>query len=195
MCEPVSITMGVMAAGAAVTSIVGANNARQAAKGTEENRRKSVESQIAENRRRATADYIQTVRDEQLTQRQEEDSVTQKIQDQSFTERAAASTAKVSAAERGVSGQSLALIDADYRYQTDVASSRLQLNQDQANYQHKRNIQNAGAEYNNRASSLTPYIPKPQAPVDYLGPIFQAGGQAMSGGVSTGAFKKAGLYE
>jgi hypothetical protein len=193
-CEPTSLTLASLAiAGAgAGASIAGQSQANSAANQVEQQKANAVDEQIKENRRRATSDYIAKVQDEQLQQVQEQQRLAEQELDLSKRERHASSQATVAAAESGVAGQSLAAIQADYRLQMDQAAARLGVNQDQANYQHTRNIQAYGVEYNNRATSIQPYQKQPVKPVDYFGPIFGAVGQGLNTGVNTQAFVGSG---
>lgn len=189
MCEPVSLTaasMGIAAAGAG-TSIMGQRAQNSAAKQVEDQKATAVDEQIQENRRRATADYLAAVMDEQLQQAQEMQALAEHELDMSRDVRDAKSKATVAAAESGVAGQSLELIKLDYDYQMSQAAGRLGINQDNANYQHTRNIQAYGVQYQNRAASVQPYTKQMVRPVDYFGPIFGAFGQGLNTAVQTQA--------
>lgn len=190
MCEPATLTaasVAISAAGAGA-SIAGQTQQNSAARAVERQKSEAVNDQITENRRRATADFIAKVQDEQLQQAQEEQALEEKELDLSNRERHAVAQTNVAASESGVVGQSLAAIQNDYRLQMDQAAARLGINQDQANYQHKRNIQAYGQEYQNRATAVQPYQQQPVKPVDYFGPIFGAAGAGLDAGVRTGAF-------
>lgn len=194
MCEPATLTGAslVIAAAGAGTSIAGQGQQRSAAQQVEEQKAAAVNAQIIENRRRATADYIAQVQDEQLQRAQEEQALVEKELDLARHERDANSKAVVAASESGVTGQSLAAIQQDYRLQTDQAAARLGVNQDMANYQHKRNIDAMGVVYQNRATSVQPYQKQQVKPVDYFGPIFSTLGTGLDAGVRTGAFVGSG---
>jgi hypothetical protein len=179
--------MGIAAAGAGA-SIAGQSAQSSAAKQVEQQKADAVNEQIVEGRRRATADYIAKVQDEQLIQSQEMQALEEKELDLSKRERHAVAQTNVAAAESGVAGQSLAAIQNDYRLQMDQAAARLGINQEQANYQHTRNIQAYGTEYQNRATAVQPYQKQPVKPVDYFGPIFGAFGQGLNTAVNTQAF-------
>lgn len=193
MCEPATLTGAslMIAAAGAGTSIAGQSQQRSAAQQVEEQKAASVNEQIFENRRRATADYIAQVQDEQLLQRQEEQALAEKELDLARHERDANSKAVVAASESGVTGQSLAAIQQDYRLQTDQAAARLGVNQDNANYQHKRNIDAMGTVYHNRATAVQPYQQQQVKPVDYFGPIFGVAQAGLNTGVQTGVFTSA----
>lgn len=190
MCEPASLTvasMGLAAAGAGA-SIAGQSQANSAAKQVERQKAEAVDEQIRENRRRASADYLAKVQDEMLQEYQEKQRLAEQELDLSKRERHAGAQADVAASESGVSGQSLAMIHADYRLQMDQTAARLGVNQDQANYQHKRNIDAYGQEYRNRATAVQPYQQQPVKPVDYFSPVFGALSAGLDTGVRTGAF-------
>lgn len=191
MCEPATILTRVslaVAAGGAATSVAGQSAQNSAAKQVERQKAEAIDEQIQENRRRATADYLAKVQDEQLRQAQEMQALAEETNDLSKKERDANSKAVVAAGESGVVGQSLAAIQNDYRLQMDQAASRLGINQEQSNYQHKRNIDAYGQEYRNRATAVQPYQQQPVKPVDYFGPIFGGVGAGLDTGVRTGAF-------
>jgi hypothetical protein len=177
-----------IAGAAAGTSIMGQQAQNKAANQVEQQKANAVDDQMKENRRRATSDYIAKVQDEQLLQAQEQESLVEQKIDLQKRERHAVAQTTVAAAEAGVAGQSLAAIQNDYRLQMDQAAGRLGINQDRANYQHTRNIQAYGVEYNNRATSIQPYQKQPVKPVDYFGPIFGVAQAGLDTGVRTGAF-------
>ena len=189
-CEPVSLTMAGIAVAGAGASIMGQTQQHSAANQVESQKAAAVNEQITENRRRATEDYIVSVRDEQLVQSQEMQSLAEKKNDLSKKERHAMGSVRVAAAESGVAGNSLAAIENDYRMQMDQAAGRLGINQDNANYAHSRNIEAMGVQYRNRSTAVQPYQKQPVKPVDYFGPIFGAAGAGMNAGVATGAFKQ-----
>lgn len=190
MCEPLSLTAASLAiAGASAgASVAGQSQANSAAKQVENQKAEAVNDQITENRKRATSDFIAKVQDEQLQQAQEQQALEEKELDLNKRERHAGAQADVAAAESGVSGQSLAMIHADYRFQMDSAAARLGVTQDQANYQHGRNIDAYGREYTNRATAIQPYQQQNVKPVDYFGPIFGVAQAGLDAGVRTGAF-------
>lgn len=188
MCEPVSLTMAGVAVAGAGASIYGQTQQHEAAQQVEDQKAEAVNEQITETRKRATADYLATVQDEQLAQAQEHQALVEKKVDLAKAERSGRATATVAAAESGVAGQTLLDIQNDYRLQMDQTAARLGVNQDNQDYQHKRNIDAAGTVYTNRADSIKPYQKNPVKPVDYFGPIFSAAGQGLNAGVATGAF-------
>lgn len=190
MCEPTSLTLGAMAlsAAGAGASIYGQSQQHEAAQQVEDQKAAAVDDAIAETRKRATSDYLAKVQDEMLADAQEKQALAEKEHDLDRSERAASSTATVAAAESGVAGQSLAAIQADYRFQVEQAKGRLGLNQENQSYQHSRAIQAYQTEYDNRANSIKPYQKNPVKPVDYFGPIFQVAQAGLDMGVRTGAF-------
>lgn len=190
MCEPVTISMGVIAAASAATAIIGQQQQKKAAKGFENQKKQATDFQISETRKRATDDYLNQVRVEQNQQRQEQEAVVEKSGDVAKQGNAAVATAQASAAERGIGGgRSVDQVLADYRLQQDVEVGRLERNQGMKDQQHVENLRGFDTQYNNRASSITPYQEKPVAPVDYFGPIFGAAATTLSTGAATGAFK------
>lgn len=186
MCEPVTISMGVMAAVGAGLNIAGQSEQNKAAKGMEKNKQAAQADLIEENRRRATKDYLRQVNAEQLQQRQETESVAEKSYDLMRQSRKTVATGMASAAERGVSGRTVDQIASDYNFQADLEIGRIKENQKNANIQHQRKLQGFRDEYDYRASAVKPYTPKPVAPVDYFGPIFGAAAQTVQTGIGTG---------
>lgn len=162
--------------GSAVTNIIGQNDARQLAKGTENQKRLAVDEQIASNDQRATADYLQSVSDENAKMTQEHQSNAEKFNDNAKQQRASDADANVAAAEGNVAGHSLDAIHSDYQQQVDFANGRMATNQQWADYQHTRNDQGYANVLVNRENSIQPYQMKVQNPVDYYGPIFGAVG-------------------
>lgn len=190
MCEPVTITMGVMAAAGAATSIMGQQQQKKAAEGYENEKTRAVDYQISETRKRATDDYINQVRLEQTQQRQEQEAVVEKSSDLHRQGTAAVATGAASAAERNVAGgRTLDSILADYRFQEEFEIGRLRENQKLKNLQHAERVKQYQTQYYNRSTQVQPYQKKPIQPVDYFGPIFGAVGQTINTGVATGAFK------
>ncbi|ULA59505.1 MAG: hypothetical protein LZF60_140044 [Nitrospira sp.] len=189
-CEPVSLTaasMGVAAMGAGA-SIYGQHQQNEAASQVEQQRAEAVDEQIHENRKRATADYLQKVEDEILADSQEKQALAEKQHDLDRNERAAGATAKVTAAESGVAGQTLADIQQDYRYQVEQTKARLGLNQENSSYQHSRMIDAYRTEYENRANAVKPYQKNPVKPTDWFGPLFSVAQAGLNTGIQTGAF-------
>jgi hypothetical protein len=176
MCEPVTmatIAIGASAGGAA-TNIIGQNTTRQMNKGYENQKKNAQDDLIIENRKRATHDYLREVRLEQLEQSQEESSVSEQSNDIARQAEGATGQAVASAAERGVSGNNLETIISDYDFQQNKEVGLLRLNQAMANMQHTENIAGAKDQFDYRVSSVKPYVPRVQPPVDYFGPIFGA---------------------
>jgi hypothetical protein len=186
MCEPVTITMGVMAAAGAATSIMGQQQQRQANKGMENQKKLAQDDLIIENRRRATHDYLREVRLEQRQQSEETADLAVEAQGISRGAASARSTTIASAAERGVAGSNLDILLADFDFQQAEETGRLRINQARANQQHGENIEASRDQFSNRVSAVKPYVPRVQPPVDYLGPVFSAVGQTMQTGVARG---------
>ena len=189
-CEPASLALGSMAlsAAGAGASIYGQSQQHEAAQQVEDQKAAAVGEAITENRKRATADYLKKVEDEMLADAQEKQALAEKEHDLDRNERAASSTATVAAAESGVAGQSLAAIQADYRYQVEQAKGRLGLNQENQSYQHSRAIQTYQTEYDNRANAVKPYQRNPVSPVNYFAPIFSVAQAGLDTGIRTGLF-------
>lgn len=166
MCSPAD-------AGAVVT-IIGDNTNRQLQKGQENQKRLAVNDQIAENRRRATADYVAQTSDENLKMTQEHQANAEKFNDNTKTLVKANSDADVAAAEGNVAGHNLDAIHSDYALQNDLANGRIATNQQWADYQHTRNDVGYEKTYENRSMSIQPYQMAVQKPVDYFGPVFKA---------------------
>lgn len=175
MCEPVSITMGVLAVGGAVASIAGQNQQRQMAKGFENQKKNAQDDLIMENRKRATHDYLRQVRLEQSQETQENQALAETSQDIRRDTATAKATGIASAAERGVGGNSVEMLISDYEFQQGQEIGRLRMNQEQKDAQHRENIGGFQDQFDQRVTAVQPYVPRAQAPVDYFGPIFQAG--------------------
>lgn len=184
-CDPVTATAGagLLSAGSAVTSIIGQNTNRQLQKGTENQRFLARQDQIAENQKRATADYLAQVSDENLKMTQEHQSNAEQFNDNTKTQRRGDADAEVAAAEGNVAGHNLDAIHNDYQMQTDFVNGRIATNQQWADYQHTRNDQGYANAYYNRATSIQPYQKAVQPPVDYFGPIFGAAGNTTRTGL------------
>lgn len=191
MCEPTTLAVaaGTMAVAGAGSTIIGQNSQRQLAKGYENQKKNAQDELIIENRKRATDDYLRQVRLEQLTQQQEKEALAEKSTDVSRQSTSVQATALASAAERGVAGRSVDQIISDYHMQSDLEIGRMKANQEMKDSQHQENIAGYADQYKNRASSIQPYIPRPQAPVDYFGPIFGAGAQIVGAGMAAGVGK------
>ena len=186
-CEPVTISMGVMAAASAAMAIKGQSDARKVAKGTEEARRIEQENVITENRRRATDDYLNSTRLEADQQSQEEAAVALKSSDVMRETRRSVATGNASAAERGVAGRTINDIAADFDFMSNEETGRLKQNQALANQQHQESVRGYKTQFSNRVADVKPYVPKSIAPVDYFGPIFQAGSQTLGAAARPGA--------
>lgn len=171
------IASGVAATGGAVTNIIGQNDARQLAKGTQNQQALAVQEQIASNDQRATADYLQSVSDENAKMTQEHQANAEQFNDNAKAQRAGDADANVAAAEGNVAGHNLDEIHNDYQMQTDFANGRIATNQQWADYQHTRNDQGYANTLVNRENSIQPYQMQVQNPVDYFGPVFSAAGQ------------------
>lgn len=168
--------VGGMAAGGAVTNIIGQNTTRQLNKGYENQKKNAQDDLIIENRKRATHDYLREVRLEQLGQTQETASVAEQSKDVAKQTAEAKGQAMASSAERGVAGNSLDTILSDYEFQQNQEVGRLRMNQDMKNTQHTENIGGFKDTFDYRVASVKPYVPRVQPPVDYFGPLFQAVG-------------------
>lgn len=197
LCEPVTLAMAGMGAAQAGMSIYSQFQARDVHNKTEEYRRLEQENIIEENRRRATHDYITSVRMEQTQQQQETESVAQKSYDVQQQATRSIATGMASAAERGVAGRTVDQIATDFDYMANEESGRLRENQQIANLQHGENIRSFGTEWSNRIAAVKPYVKQPAKPIDFFGPIFQAGAQTLNTGVNvakvSGGFDKAFL--
>lgn len=190
-CDPVTMTVaaGGMAAGQAGMDIYGQFQAQKTHNVNEEAKRMQQETVIEENRRRATKDYLTSVRLEQQQQTQEQDAVVQKSFDVKQQSNIAAATGIASAAERGVAGRTVDQIAQDFDTMANEETGRLKANQQVSNQQHGENISSFGNEYYNRVSAVKPYIKQSAAPIDFFGPIFKAGAQTLNTGAATGAFE------
>jgi hypothetical protein len=165
------------AAGAVVgagMSIMSASASNKANKAYQDQQKAAQDLVILENRKRATHDYLREVRLEQLSEVQEETALGEKAYDISKATAATKGTAVASAAERGVSGQSLDTVLSEYEFQQNQEVGRLRINQTMRNAQHGENIGSYRDQFDERVSMAKPYIPRPQNPVDYYGPIFGA---------------------
>lgn len=195
MCEPVSITMGVMAVAGAAASIAGQEKQRSMTNTMEDRKKMAQNDLIAENRRRATKDYLRQVAGEQLQQRQQEEGVAEKSNDIARQARKTVATGLASAAERNVAGRTIDSIVSDYDFQADLEIGRIKENQKLANIQHDRKVSAYGDEFQARATAAKPYQVRPANPVDYFGPIFGAASQTLGAGVASGEIGKGnGFY-
>lgn len=177
-----TIAAGTMMAAGAATSMIAANNARQVAKGNENANKNAVDDQIIENRKRATHDYLRDVRLEELQSAQENEALREKSGDIAKQTLQDKGIAMASAAERGVSGQSLDIILADFDFQQNQEVGRLRINQQMKDQQHKENAGGYADQFSARVTAVKPYVPRTQAPVDYFTPVFGlAGGLATAG--------------
>ncbi|HWV46785.1 MAG TPA: hypothetical protein VN039_12345 [Nitrospira sp.] len=174
------LAMAGLSAAQAGASIYGQTQAQKQFNATESMRQQQQEVLIEENRRRATYDFLNSVRLEQTQQSQEEAAVAQKSMDVERQATASIATGEASAAERGVAGRSVDQIAQDFDFMANEESGRLQLNQKISNQQHAENIRSFGNDWSNRVASVKPYIPTPAKPIDYFGPVFQAGAQVLS---------------
>jgi hypothetical protein len=174
--------VGGLAAGGAVTNIIGQNTTRQMNKGFENQKKNAQDDLIIENRKRATHDYLRQVRLEQSQEVQETASLNEQGQDISKQAASATGQARSDAAERGVAGNSLEMIVNDYEFQQNQEVGRLRQNQEMKNTQHKENIAGFNDQFDQRIAAVKPYVPRVQPPVDYFGPIFGAASTTASAG-------------
>lgn len=182
------VTAATTAASAAAS--IAAQSKQRSAMNTMEDRKAAAQNDlIAENRRRSTQDYIKQVEAEQLQQRQQEESVAEKGYDIARQTAKTKAVATASAAERNVAGRTISQIVNDYDFQANMEIGRLKENQKLANIQHGQRISGFGTEFENRASSVKPYVKTPAPSVDYFGPIFGAAGKMTNYAVATGAIK------
>jgi len=185
---PMIVSMGVAAASAA-TSIAGQVQQQSAQKSYQKNLANASQDQVIETRKRATEDYLRNVRLEQLQSTQEHEAVVEKSGDIAQQTRATSATAVASAAERGVSGRSIDQVIQSYHFQQDTEIGRLRANQTQKDMQHNEQIKGMATQFDQRATSVKPYIPSAVAPVDYFSPILGIASAGMNTGAATGAFK------
>ncbi|MDK2742111.1 MAG: hypothetical protein NDI90_04295 [Nitrospira sp. BO4] len=179
-CEPVTMAMGGMSLASAGMNIYGQFQARDTHNQTEEYRRLEQENVIEENRRRATHDYLTNTRLEQQQEDQEKAALAQKVVDLQMQADRSIATGIASAAERGVAGRTVDQIVSDFDFMANEESGRLKENQKLASLQHGENIRSLGTEYSNRIAAVKPYVKQPAKPIDFFGPIFQAGAQTLS---------------
>lgn len=177
-------------AGAAM-GVMGSVANNKNAKKTEEARRIARDQQIAENRRRATNDYLNQVRLEQTAQAQENVALAERTTDIARQRDNTVGTAVASAAERGVDGRTVDQIVQDYHFQSDQESGRLRINQKGRDQQHWTNIQNQDRQYYNRITGTPTYAQQPVAPVDYFGPALSLAGNLGKAGMAAGIGKNA----
>jgi len=189
MCEPISITAGIMAAGAAV-NIVGQNQNRQAFKGNENQKRIAQDQVIEENRKRATTDYLTHIRLEETLQAQERIAVGEKAGGIAQQIAGNQATAVASAAERGIDGPVVDAIANDFAFKQNQATGQLRINQGMVDQQHQENINQQGLLFTRRIQDVPRYIPRTPPPVDYFTPIF--GGIMGTASAGVGQMGKAG---
>ncbi|MDR4470385.1 MAG: hypothetical protein MRJ68_19160 [Nitrospira sp.] len=193
-CDPLTLGLASvgMSAGQAGMDIYGQFVARDTHNAQEEARRIEQQNAIDENRRRATHDYLTNTRLERLQQQQEVESVAQKTFDIGRESDRSVATSLASAAERGVAGRTVDQIASDFEFMASEETGRLLLNQKRANQQHSENVRAAGTEWQNRVTSIKPYIKQPAKPIDFFGPIFKAGSEALQT-IGTGALTGPGF--
>jgi len=192
MCEPVSIALAVTAvtaAASAAMSIQGQQNARKMAIDQEEQKRQAQEVAITEERSRATKDYLRQLRQEGEQARQEALNARSETIEVDRQADQVESSAIASAAERGVDGRSLSIILNDYAFQENREVGILKENLRTKNQQHTENITGYQDQFDQRVTQMKSYVPRPQAPVDYFGPILGAVGTISSGAMSSGLLK------
>lgn len=182
----------VGAVGGAAMGIIGSQQANKAAKATEENRRIAQEYAISENRKRATADYLNAIRMETVQAAQEHESVAERSTDITRQRDNTVGTAAASAAERGVDGRSLDQVIASYHMEADTEIGRLKANQRMKDRAHGESIVAADRGYYNRITGMQSYAPKQVKPVDYFSPIFGAVGDLGKIAMASGAGKNGG---
>ncbi len=178
-CEPVTLGLAAMGAASAGMNIYGQFQARDTYNSVEEYRRIEQENAIEENRRRATQDYLTNVRLEQEQQQQEYESVAQKSVDIQAQATRSVATGMASAAERGVAGRTVEMIAQDFDFMANEETGRLRENQRMADRQRSENIRGMGTEWQNRVTSIKPYVKTPAKQIDFFGPIFKAGVQTL----------------
>lgn len=193
-CDPFSLAVASvgMSAGQAGMDIYGQFVARDTHNVQEEARRIEQQNAIDENRRRATHDYLTNTRLERLQQQQEVESVAQKTFDIGRESDRSVATSIASAAERGIAGRTVDQIASDFDFMANEETGRLNENQRRANLQHDENLRAAGTEWQNRVTSIKPYIKQPAKPIDFFGPIFKAGSEALQT-IGTGALTGPGF--
>lgn len=174
------------AVGGAAMGVIGSKIANKNAKATEEARRIAQEQAMAENRRRATTDYLNQIRLENVQMSQEQAAVVEKTDDLGKNTANAVGAANVSAAERGVGGRSLDQIISDYHAQNDLEVGRLNANQGMKDAQHGEVVRGANQNYWNRVTGMQPYQKQPVAPVDYFSPAFKLVGDLGKIGMASG---------
>lgn len=192
MCEPVSLTMAAVSAGAAVTQIMGAQQAQATGEAEETARKIAQDGLIEENKRRSTEDYLTKVKLEQRAQMEEHEAVAMKGFDIKQQMIKSVGTATASAAERGVEGSTVDSIVSDFEFQANAEAGRIYQSQRNTDAQHTQNLEAARLERHYNNESMQPYIKKQQKPVDYFGPIFGAAAQTLGTGAQVGAFRPSG---
>lgn len=193
-CDPFTLaaaSMG-MSAGQAGMDIYGQFVQRDTHKAQEEARRIETENAIEENRRRATHDYLTATRLERTQEAQEHASLAQKKMDVFRQTDATIATSIASAAERNVAGRTVDMIASDFEFMADEETGRLKQNQKLADRQHTENIRAQGTEWQNRVTSIKPYIKTPAPQIDFFGPVFKAVGQGIQT-IGTGALTGSGF--
>lgn len=179
MCEPVSITMAVIAVAGAAASISAQQQAQSAAKKQQMNLSQAHENANIENRRRVTQDYFEDVRLQRKAQGQERTATRENIGQIAEQSSITKATAGAHAAERNVAGATLEQINDDYTAQEERAIGRQRLQQKWRDEQRDETLKNSGRMYTNSIADIKPFMPTPIAPVDYVGPILQGAQGAM----------------
>lgn len=188
MCEPVSITLGVIAVAAAASGAYGAKTSADAQSKYQQDLGTATNSRIAQNRALAWQDYKNKILQEQVGVDQARAKNAFQLQDLNTMGLKTRSLARVSAAEGGVEGNSLGVLLQDYSSQNARGRDKSNLNQTFIDQKTASNIRSYGIEYVGRSNSIQPFIPSPVAQPNYVGYGLQAAGGVL--GAYQGAMNK-----
>ncbi len=168
-----------LAAASAAMSINSQQQQQQTSK--EMQKRAIAENQrvIDANRKGATEAYIAQVRQEQLGKQQEAETLALKRDEYHTDAMKASATTRVAAADSGVGGQSLDMLQYDFNRQEAMFMGKLLVNQQFAEQSRTERVTGYGSQFEQRYNSVAPYQPGPIAPVDFISPILGIAGAGV----------------
>lgn len=179
MCEPVSITLGVLAVASAATSIIGQNTQRQAQKGYQNKLVEANKAQMEANRSIATRSYLDQAEQANNNLAQEREAAAVSNQDTSIQASKARGEVVTAGAEAGAGGLALDGLLMDFHQQESMFRAHNDQNLVFKQQQTASVIKGDRNQAVSRIAQIQPYIPSPIAPVDYVGPFLQAGGTML----------------
>jgi hypothetical protein len=137
------------------------------------------------NRNYATEAYISQVRQENLGKQQEAEVLATKRDEYHTDAMQSQATARVAAADAGVGGQSLDMLQFDFNRQEAMFMGKLLVNQQFAEQNRDERETGYGTQFEQRWNSVAPYQPGPIAPVDYISPILGIASSGLNAHIAT----------